>query len=110
MKVPYEKVGNDKVMISAKDFEDMLDALAFDEATANAGEFFPLEMVNRMIDGESPLKVFREYRSFSQKQLADKAGVSQTTVAEIEGGRKRGSVETLKALAEALDVAIDDLV
>jgi len=35
--------------------------------------------------------------------------VSRVTVAEIETGRKQGSVATLRALAGALDVTLDDL-
>ena len=41
--------------------------------------------------------------------LAERAGVNRVTVAEIETGRKKGSVATLCALAVALDVTLDDL-
>ncbi|WP_338390850.1 helix-turn-helix transcriptional regulator [Rhodobacter capsulatus] len=37
------------------------------------------------------------------------AGVKRVTVAEIETGRKQGSVATLRALADALGVSLDDL-
>jgi mRNA interferase RelE/StbE len=35
--------------------------------------------------------------------------VNRVTVAEIETGRKQGSITTLRALASALDVTLDDL-
>jgi len=35
--------------------------------------------------------------------------VNRVTVAEIETGRKQGSVTTLRALARTLDVTLDDL-
>jgi mRNA interferase RelE/StbE len=36
--------------------------------------------------------------------------VGRVTVAEIETGRKTGSVATLRRLAAALEVTVDDLV
>ena len=33
-----------------------------------------------------------------------------TQIADIEAGRKTGSIETVRKLADALNVAIDDLV
>ena len=35
--------------------------------------------------------------------------MNRVTVTEIEIGRKQGSVATLRALAHALDVTLDDL-
>src|SRR5918992_1483497 len=52
--------------------------------------------------GESPVKVLRKHRGFTQAELAAAAGVSQGYGAEIEAGRKSGAPETLKALARAL--------
>jgi transcriptional regulator with XRE-family HTH domain len=42
----------------------------------------------------------------TQTELAKKAGVSQSTVAQIESGKKDPSVSTLKKIASALDVHI----
>ena len=82
-----------------KDIHDFRAAKALDEET------FPAEVINRLIlNGENPIKVYREYRKLTQKQLADKVGVQRAYLAEIETGRKSGSVKTLKAIAEALDV------
>ena len=51
------------------------------------------------------LKYFRqERRGFSQAELAVKSGVSQSTIAQIEKGRKDPSISTLRKIAEALDV------
>ncbi len=82
-----------------KDIRDFRSAKAVDEET------FPAEVINRLILNEdNPIKVYREYRELTQKQLADKVGVQRAYLAEIETGRKSGSVKTLKAIAEALDV------
>lgn len=52
------------------------------------------------------LLYLREQRRLTQKQLADLAKVSQATIAHIEKGTKDPSVETLRKIAEALDVHI----
>jgi mRNA interferase RelE/StbE len=38
------------------------------------------------------------------------SGVNRVQIADIEAGRKSGSVETILKLADALGVAIDELV
>jgi Helix-turn-helix. len=42
--------------------------------------------------------------------LAGRAGVSTGYLSEIEAGKKPGSVDAYKALAEALDTSVDWLV
>ena len=55
-------------------------------------------------------RVWREHRGLTQSGLARASGVHRVVVADIEAGRKGGSVRSLKGLAEALGVGIDDLV
>lgn len=52
------------------------------------------------------LRYLREQRNLTQKQLADLATVSQATIAHIEKSTKDPSVETLRKIAEALDLHI----
>jgi transcriptional regulator with XRE-family HTH domain len=66
--------------------------------------------VNRILDGENALRVWREYRGLTVKQLADKAGVSAPFVSQIETGQREGSIETMRKLAGVLKVSLDDLV
>ena len=54
--------------------------------------------------------MWREHRGLTQSGLARASGVHRVVVADIEAGRKGGSVRSLKALAAALGVGIDDLV
>jgi len=49
------------------------------------------------------LKYLRQARGLSQKDLAEQAGVSQSTIAQIESGRKDPSISTVRAIAGALD-------
>lgn len=93
--------------------EDLADLQSYDRAkaalAAGEEELVPLDFVNRMLNGENALRVYRDLRGLTQAALAEKAGVNRVTVTEIEIGRKQGSVATLRALAHALDVTLDDL-
>lgn len=90
--------------------EDLADMQAYDQAIAAGGEAIPLEVVKRMIDGESPLRVYREFRGMTQSSLAAAADVNRVQIADIEAGRSNGSIETMRKLADALRLTIDDLV
>ncbi|MCR6673344.1 helix-turn-helix transcriptional regulator [Devosia ginsengisoli] len=94
--------------------EDLADLETYNRIKADlaAGreELIPSEFVDRMIDGESPVRVFRNLRGMTQSALAAASGVNRVQIADIEARRKTGSVETLRKLAEALRVTIDDLI
>ena len=72
--------------------------------------FLPLALADRIIAGESPVAVWRRHRGLTQAALAKAAHLSQSYLAEIESGRKDGSVEALRAIARALNVDVADLV
>ena len=88
-----------------EDLEDILAAM-----NARGGQPMPLEWARRIIEGKSPVRVWREFRGLSLRALAAKAGVSPGYLSEIELGKKPGSVDAYKALAEALDASVDWLV
>lgn len=90
---------------------------AADEATllrlraANAGdEPMPATFFDRVLDGESPVRVWREFRGLKARELAEAAGVSAAYLSDIETNRKPGSARALRRLAEALRVDMDELV
>lgn len=90
--------------------EELEDILAFDRATTAGGDGLQHEFMLRLIDGESALRVFREWRNLSQSALARVSGANRVQIADIEAGRSNGSVQTWKKLAEALGVGIEELV
>ena len=55
----------------------------------------------------------REHRyqagEMTQKELADRAGVSRQSIIAVEQGRFRPSVELALRLAEVFEVAVEDL-
>lgn len=66
-------------------------------------------MVERMIEGESLVRIWREHRGPTTVQLAAAAEISAGYLSELESGKKVGGVETLRRIAEALKLSIDDL-
>lgn len=90
---------------------DMLaDLAACDAARAEAGEGMPLAVFSRIISGENPVKVIREWRGLTQTELARRADLHRVQLHDIESGKSRGLVDTLMAIAVALDVGMDDVV
>lgn len=72
-------------------------------------DYLSASSVERMIGGESAVRIWREHRGLSAVALARKAGVPPSYLSEVERGRKPGSVKMLRALARALDLDLDDL-
>ena len=70
----------------------------------------PAEYVYRMLDGENRVTVWREFRGLSGKELAKAAGIAPSYLSNIETGKRDGTIGTMKKIAEALKVTIDDLV
>jgi hypothetical protein len=73
-------------------------------------DWIPSELVDRMLEGEHPVKVWREHRGLTQVQLAAASDVPQPTIARIEGRERRGTVAQMTKLAGALGVRLDTLV
>jgi DNA-binding Xre family transcriptional regulator len=112
--------GEEVVLLSKPDYERLAEAaedLADLAAAERAGnrfesgeaEFLPLDMVRRMVDGESPVRVWREYRGLGVSDLAAKAGISTTHLSEIETGTRDETFSTMARIADALAVELDDL-
>lgn len=100
----------DRLCAAEEDFADLRAALAMRERIeVGVEELVPAAVADRLIDGANPLKVWRQYRAFSQSSLARASGVNRVQIADIEADRAAGSVRTLRALADALRVTVDDL-
>jgi ribosome-binding protein aMBF1 (putative translation factor) len=80
------------------------------KAAGTATETLSLEEATLLIEGENPVKFWREKRGLSQQSLASAAEISKSLLSEIENGTKTGSVETLRKLSHALNVDLDTLV
>ena len=94
--------------------EDEADARAVAEFHADyaAGKVFlvPDDILRRELAGESPVKLWRIQRNLTQQELSGRAGISKPYLSQIETGKRQGTVETLRAIARALDVPPDVLI
>jgi DNA-binding XRE family transcriptional regulator len=93
--------------------EDTRDAALLDDfarkLAAGEEETIPESVLDALLAGESPLKVWREYRGLTQEALAARAGISKAYVSQIESGKRQGAIKTLQAIARVLDLSLDDL-
>jgi DNA-binding Xre family transcriptional regulator len=89
--------------------EDNEDAHAAREALVDPGVLLPHDFMRRLLAGENPVKVWREFRGLTQTQLAERAGFGQSDISRIEGGHNV-RFSTMGAIAAALDISLDELV
>lgn len=73
-------------------------------------ELIPSEVTFALLDGENPLKVWREYRGFTQQELAGQVGISTPYLSQLETGKRTGKTDVLSKLAKLLKVTLDDLI
>jgi DNA-binding XRE family transcriptional regulator len=57
----------------------------------------------------APLEVLRRQRLLSQRDLAQRAGIAQSTVYLIENGRTRPRLKVMRAICQALGVQPTDV-
>lgn len=113
--------GDEMVVLSRAEYDALLEAAetlsdiaAYDrfkeKLAAGEEELIPAAFVYRMLDGENPVRVWRDFRGLTSKELASTVGISAAYLSEIETGKKEGSIAVLKAIATVLKVDLDDLV
>ena len=108
--------GETLVVLPLEEYEALVDAADISaadkvraEIEAGRDELVPDAMVGRLISGESPIRVWREHRGMSATALAERAGISAGYLSELESGKKAGGIDTLRRIAGALGLVIDDL-
>lgn len=97
----------ERIRDAAEDAEDIADIEQFDRE--DDGFRIPHEVVVAESAGQHPVRAWREHRKLTQDSLARAAKISTAFLSQIEGGKRTGSVETLRAIAKALDVPMDVL-
>lgn len=107
--IPYELY-----LRLAEDAEMLQDIRDYDAVKAlverGEEELIPSEVVYAILEGESPIKVWREYRKLTQQQLAEAAGISTPYLSQIETSKRTGTTEVLTAIAKILQVSLDEIV
>jgi DNA-binding XRE family transcriptional regulator len=78
--------------------------------SALSKEQMPLDALDRLLEGDHPVKVFRKLRGLTQKQLAAMTGLNATYLSQIETRKRGGSTRVYRRLAATLSVDIGDLI
>lgn len=107
--VPYETY-----LQLVEQAETLVDLREYDRVKASLEkgeeELVPVEVVDALLQGENPIKVWREHRGISQAELASAVGISVPYLSQLEGGKRTGTIEVLNSIARALNLSLDDLV
>jgi DNA-binding XRE family transcriptional regulator len=74
---------------------------------AAGAPLFPKDVADRMAKGENRVRVLRDWRDMTQVELASKTGLGQGYISDLEIGRRNGTADALKRVAEALGVPLD---
>ena len=111
--------GEDLVVLSRRDYDALL-ARAGDEAAEDsmslrildetrAQTALPADVMDRIVDGESPIAVLLEHRGLTQAELARLTGLSQPFISKLMRGEVGGRRDTMEKLRTALCVSADVL-
>jgi DNA-binding XRE family transcriptional regulator len=107
--LPYEEY--QRLVAEAEMLQDIGEYDEVKSALANgAEELIPGAVTYALLDGQNPMRAWREYRSLTQQQVAAEAGISKPYLSQLESGRRKGTTEVLAAVARALKVSLEDLV
>lgn len=88
---------------------NLTDEQLYLQKIAKVEEYFPTELVNKILNGENPIKIYREYRGFSQVELAIKISKTKQYISSLEKGQRTGTIHTLKKIAQELNIDLDML-
>jgi DNA-binding XRE family transcriptional regulator len=109
--------GEQLVMMSRGAYEHLLDQA---DVSAHAKvlmginngteETLTADEMLELLDAQTPLAFWRRKRGMTQVELGNRIGVSQSYIASLENGKRKGDPLHFLKLAEALSVMMEDLV
>jgi len=113
--------GEEMVLMSVAEYERLVEAAedlrdseiaerSRREIEAGEEELLTHAEVKEMLAAKTPLAFWRKKRGLTQAALAKATGVAQGFLSEIEAGQKPGTAATLKKIADALRIKVDDLI
>jgi DNA-binding XRE family transcriptional regulator len=74
---------------------------------AGGGPLLPKAVVDRLANGENPIRVLREFRDETQMELRVRVGITQGYLSDLETGKRKGPLELHQKIARALGVPLD---
>jgi DNA-binding XRE family transcriptional regulator len=77
---------------------------------AQGAPLLPKETVDRLANGENPIRVLRELRQWTQVELVVAVGITQGYLSDLETGKRKGPLALHQKIAQKLDVPLELLV
>ncbi len=113
--------GEDMVLLSIDEYERLLEAAddlrdieigerRIREIENGESEFLTSAEVNELLEAKTPLAFWRKKRGLTQIALAEEIGIAPDSLSEIEMGQTPVTAATLKKIADALRIKVDDLI
>jgi DNA-binding XRE family transcriptional regulator len=122
MTVRFETTPSGEVAILPRADYERLKKLA-DEAMEDAGTarlvararkdvaggipLLPKETVDRLANGENPIRVLREFRGQTQLKFAASVSIAQGYLSDLESGKRKGPLALHQKIARALNVPLE---
>lgn len=69
----------------------------------------PHEVISATVDGATPARAWREHLSLSQREVAERMGISQPAYAQMEAAASKMRKRTRERLAKALEILPEQL-
>jgi DNA-binding XRE family transcriptional regulator len=67
----------------------------------------PKATVDRLAQGENPIRVLREFRDYTQTMLVAAVGITQGYLSDLETGKRKGPLALHQKIAHALGVPLE---
>ena len=109
--------GEKLIVLTVEEYQTIVEDAGDIALMRQAGDIYPdapsmpAELVLSSLDGTlHPLAAWRKSVGMTQAELAAAAGIRPATVSDIESGKIDPRLSTLRALAKALKLGIEDIV
>lgn len=74
---------------------------------AGGAPLIPKEVVDRLANGDNPIRVLRQFREETQAELATGVEITQHYLSDLETGKRKGPLELHQKIARYLGVPLD---
>jgi len=107
--IPYDEYV--KIQELIEDIEDQRDIEEYFKLIESGEEqTVPSEVTFAILHGVNPIRAWREYKRIKIKELAKQAGITPSYLSQIETGKRNPTIDTLKAIADALAIEVEMLI
>jgi|SRR6266851_4087435 len=74
---------------------------------AGGAPVLPRDVIDRLANGENPIRVLRQFRKETQAELAVAVGIAQNYLSDLETGNRKGPLEVHQKIARFLGIPLD---